>query len=202
MFHIYTVAVLCLAVTAESFYAASALAEPTCSARSHLMGSSSSTATRHCSSLSMSAAPSTAAPSTSKSLTQRIMEGIPSEQQAGGAGAATTYEALLRVDGGWEMLRSMKTGADAGPAPQFVKESNELLATAPAYDVVICGGTLGIFMATALQLKGWSVAVVERGALAGRQQEWNISEQGNKIGKLSRHVQIYSVLESSCVHYY
>eukprot|EP00953_Heterococcus_sp_UTEX-ZZ885_P013004 7436-Heterococcus_DN1.PRE.3 len=75
------------------------------------------------------------------------------------------------------MLRNMKTGADAGPAPQFVKESSELLATAPAYDVVICGGTLGIFMATALQLKGWNVAVVERGALAGRQQEWNISEQ-------------------------
>eukprot|EP00953_Heterococcus_sp_UTEX-ZZ885_P018261 10198-Heterococcus_DN1.PRE.1 len=180
MFYICRLAaVLCLALTADAFYAASALAEPTCSARSHLMGGSSSTANRRCSSLArMSAtAPSTAAPSTSKSLTQRIMEGIPSEQQAGGAGAATTYEALLRVDKGWEMLRNMKTGADAGPAPQFVKESSELLATAPAYDVVICGGTLGIFMATALQLKGWNVAVVERGALAGRQQEWNISEQ-------------------------
>jgi hypothetical protein len=179
MFHLCCLAaVLCLTARVDAFYTATPLVESTCSARPRLIGSSSA-APR----FSMSAAPSTTsttAPSSSKTLTQRIMESIPSEQQAGGAGAATTYEALLRVDKGWEMLRNMKTGADAGPAPQFVKESCEPLATAPVYDVVVCGGTLGIFMATALQLKGWSVAVVERGALAGRQQEWNISEQGNE----------------------
>ncbi|MGY6528784.1 MAG: NAD(P)/FAD-dependent oxidoreductase [Cyanobacterium sp.] len=43
------------------------------------------------------------------------------------------------------------------------------------FDVVICGGTLGIFLATTLTLKGYKVAVVEKGVLQGREQEWNIS---------------------------
>ena len=43
------------------------------------------------------------------------------------------------------------------------------------FDVVVCGGTLGIFVATALQLKGHDVCVVEGGTLQGREQEWNIS---------------------------
>ena len=42
---------------------------------------------------------------------------------------------------------------------------------------VVCGGTLGIFLAAALQLAGLRVAVVERGPLAGRAQEWNISRK-------------------------
>eukprot|EP00956_Cyclotella_meneghiniana_P043740 scaffold285663_cov139-Cyclotella_meneghiniana.AAC.2 len=43
------------------------------------------------------------------------------------------------------------------------------------YDVTVCGGTLGIFIALLLQLKGHRVAVVEAGKLMGREQEWNIS---------------------------
>ncbi|KAG2488611.1 hypothetical protein HYH03_012928 [Edaphochlamys debaryana] len=43
------------------------------------------------------------------------------------------------------------------------------------YDVVICGGTLGLFLATALQLKGWRVCIVEKRLVQGRNQEWNIS---------------------------
>ena len=44
------------------------------------------------------------------------------------------------------------------------------------YDVVVCGGTLGIFFAAALQLKGVKkIAVLEAGKLRGREQEWNIS---------------------------
>ena len=43
------------------------------------------------------------------------------------------------------------------------------------FDVVICGGTLGIFLATTLQQQGYKVAVIERGILQGRVQEWNIS---------------------------
>ena len=42
---------------------------------------------------------------------------------------------------------------------------------------VVCGGTLGIFLAAALQLAGLRVAVVERGPLVGRAQEWNISRK-------------------------
>jgi hypothetical protein len=41
--------------------------------------------------------------------------------------------------------------------------------------VIVCGGTLGIFIAYALQLKGLNVCVVEGGKLQGREQEWNIS---------------------------
>lgn len=51
------------------------------------------------------------------------------------------------------------------------------LPSAPTFDVVVCGGTLGIFMATALQRKGFKVCVVERGPLQGRAQEWNISRK-------------------------
>lgn len=43
------------------------------------------------------------------------------------------------------------------------------------WDVVICGGTLGILLGTALVKQGWRVALLERGALRGRQQEWNTS---------------------------
>ena len=45
------------------------------------------------------------------------------------------------------------------------------------FDVIVCGGTLGIFIATALQRRGWSVVVVEQGLLRGRVQEWNISRR-------------------------
>lgn len=41
--------------------------------------------------------------------------------------------------------------------------------------MAVCGGTLGIFLACALQQAGLRVAVLERGPLRGRAQEWNIS---------------------------
>lgn len=49
----------------------------------------------------------------------------------------------------------MKTGEEAGPAPTYVTESDEPLGEeeGPAFDVVVCGGTLGIFVATALQMR-------------------------------------------------
>lgn len=110
-----------------------------------------------------------------KSLTQRVMERVPSEVQAGGAGGTSTYDGLLRCDEAWKNLRNMKTGEAAGPAPEFVREGLAPLPADATYDVVVCGGTLGIFVATALQLRGHRVAVVERGPLVGRRQEWNIS---------------------------
>ncbi len=39
------------------------------------------------------------------------------------------------------------------------------------------GGTLGILLAAALQKQGWKVALIERGILRGREQEWNISRE-------------------------
>jgi lycopene cyclase CruP len=45
------------------------------------------------------------------------------------------------------------------------------------FDVLICGGTLGILIGTALQQKGWKVAILEQGKLQGRAQEWNVSRR-------------------------
>ncbi|GAQ77784.1 Hypothetical protein KFL_000030600 [Klebsormidium nitens] len=122
----------------------------------------------------------------SQSLTQRIMEATEGrDSQTGGAGGAVSYAALKRADQNWARIRTMKTGREAGPAPETVKErrgswrdvgtsGQENLGV---YDVVVCGGTLGVFLATALQLRGKRVAIVERGVLMGRAQEWNISKQ-------------------------
>jgi len=66
----------------------------------------------------------------------------------------------------WKKLRDQLASAD-----EKSKQGENYLD----FDVVICGGTLGIFIATALQLKGHSVCVVEGGKLQGREQEWNIS---------------------------
>jgi flavin-dependent dehydrogenase len=111
-----------------------------------------------------------------QSQTQRIMEEMTSrQQQATGAGGATTYEALQRADKIWKGIREMPTGDAAGPAPQFVREVSQPLGVVPGYDVVVCGGTLGILAATALQKKGLKVAVIEQGLLRGREQEWNVS---------------------------
>ncbi len=55
-----------------------------------------------------------------------------------------------------------------------VKVSQELLNHLD-FDIVISGGTLGILLATALQKLGWRVALIEKGILRGRSQEWNIS---------------------------
>ena len=41
-----------------------------------------------------------------------------------------------------------------GPGPQFVREVDQPLLAPPQFDVVMCGGTLGIFLACALQLSG------------------------------------------------
>jgi len=47
----------------------------------------------------------------------------------------------------------------------------------PQFDAVVCGGTLGIFAASAILARDPSlrVAVIERSALRGRDQDWNIA---------------------------
>ena len=49
------------------------------------------------------------------------------------------------------------------------------------FDVLVLGGTLGIFLAAALALRGKRVAVIERNQLRGRDQEWNISRADMKV---------------------
>jgi len=60
--------------------------------------------------------------------------------------------------------------------PTLVKESQEPLGCVD-WDVVVCGGTLGILIACALVGRGFRVALLERGILRGRDQEWNISRK-------------------------
>ena len=137
---------------------------------------------------------------TFKSRTQRIMEKTSSAAQASGAGGSSTYEAFLRADENWSRLKaskafeydinnlnSIQNGVPSPPT--FVTDDGgkgnpkcweklriQSEASTPLdYDVTVCGGTLGIFIALSLQLQGHRVAVVEAGKLMGREQEWNIS---------------------------
>ncbi|KAF5842876.1 hypothetical protein DUNSADRAFT_4335 [Dunaliella salina] len=129
------------------------------------------------------------APSTSTATkTEQMLRDLDSRQQtsqAGGAGGSTTWEGLLRADSIWSALRNKPVGEAAGPPPCFVVESQQPLPSqeqlkeqgVAVHDIVVCGGTLGIFVATTLAKRGWNVAVVERGPLKGRVQEWNVSRK-------------------------
>ncbi|NJR52300.1 MAG: FAD-binding oxidoreductase [Leptolyngbyaceae cyanobacterium CSU_1_3] len=92
-------------------------------------------------------------------LTEQILAQLPGDALGG----------LRRTDELWRSLR-----ANTLPVSTVVQESDEWLETVD-WDVVICGGTLGILLGAALAQKGWRVALLERGILRGRAQEWNIS---------------------------
>ncbi|KAF6159123.1 hypothetical protein GIB67_032740 [Kingdonia uniflora] len=116
------------------------------------------------------------------SRTQRIMESISIGSEVGGAGGASSYSALKRLDQLWSSICSAET---ASPKPRDVVSSSpgsfRLSDFADkdieTFDVLVCGGTLGIFVATALSVKGLRVGIVEKNLLQGREQEWNISKK-------------------------
>ena len=139
-----------------------------------------------------------------KMLSQRMMEKASSTGQTGGAGGTSTWEGFVRAEENWARLKQSRefsynptllrqTQEGIPPPIKFVvddgaagnpkawarlrEQSEQAMDGKPKldYDVIVCGGTLGIFVATALKLKGHSVLVVEAGKLRGRQQEWNIS---------------------------
>jgi lycopene cyclase CruP len=82
---------------------------------------------------------------------------------------ADTFANLERVDKMWQNLRHGRV-----PRREMVVSSDEYLKTIDV-EIAIAGGTLGIILAAALQQRGLQVAVIERGELKGRAQEWNIS---------------------------
>ncbi|XP_049934620.1 uncharacterized protein LOC116257203 isoform X3 [Nymphaea colorata] len=122
---------------------------------------------------------STATPS----RTQRIMETISlAGQGAGGAGGSYSYDALKRLDKLWLSICSSKP--ENFKPSEVVKRldgsfwySNDEKEISDKFDVLVCGGTLGVFIATALSLRGLKVGIVERDMVKGREQEWNISEK-------------------------
>lgn len=95
------------------------------------------------------------------SLTEEILSQLPGDILSG----------LRRTD---RLLTSIREGNMA--VPTVVNQSDEVLAKLD-WDVVICGGTLGILIGCTLAQLGWRVALIERGILRGRDQEWNISRQ-------------------------
>ena len=95
------------------------------------------------------------------SHTQKILQSLP----------GNPYLGLQRADALWHNYRHSKI-----PVPDVVSTQSEPLELAgDPYDVVICGGTLGIMLGATLARHGWRVALLERNILKGREQEWNIS---------------------------
>ena len=109
--------------------------------------------------------------SMSESLTERLMATLPEEEQTGGAGGQSTYQSLLGFNAAWEKLKQGEVAR-----PRQIVSPGATPATAD-YDVVVVGGNLGILLATALAVRGLRVAVVEAGALRGRNQDWNASRK-------------------------
>ncbi|KAJ4835336.1 hypothetical protein Tsubulata_044464 [Turnera subulata] len=116
------------------------------------------------------------------SRTQRIMESIAVSGEVGGAGGAYSYNALKRLDQIWSSICSAQTVLEE--PKQVVSTSSGVSSdsypteeSTDRFDVLVCGGTLGIFLATALSAKGLRVGIVEKNILKGREQEWNISRK-------------------------
>lgn len=87
-----------------------------------------------------------------------------------------SYANLQAADKAWHDLCHNRSGVL--PPRQVIQEMRTPLPDSPSlvrYDIVVLGGTLGIFLATALLMRGHSVLVLERNRLQGRDQDWNIS---------------------------
>lgn len=82
-----------------------------------------------------------------------------------------TLDNLRRADRLWESYKTRSR-----PVPNVITTAEDPVDD-PEWDGVICGGTLGIMLGAALVKKGWRVALIERGMLRGRDQEWNISRK-------------------------
>jgi lycopene cyclase CruP len=78
-------------------------------------------------------------------------------------------ERLQRADQFWSALRlgTINIKQVVSNSPTDIGQTDT--------DIIISGGTLGILLGAALQQRGWSVTLIERGILRGREQEWNIS---------------------------
>ncbi|MEN9233946.1 MAG: hypothetical protein Q6J18_05900 [Gloeomargarita sp. DG02_3_bins_56] len=97
------------------------------------------------------------------------------------------WQQLQRAERAWSALKKQEAmtalpvgGAGRGTWTEEPSRRLPLVETRAVlepidWDVVIAGGTLGLLLGLGLRQKGYRVAVVERGRLQGRRQEWNIS---------------------------
>ncbi|PSF37256.1 FAD-dependent oxidoreductase [Aphanothece hegewaldii CCALA 016] len=98
------------------------------------------------------------------SLTEQFLRQIPGQ----------TLDYLRFADQRWSYERNDDSNVVSVP---LVVENSNISVGEKNYDVIICGGTLGILLAAALQRQGWRICLIEKGILRGRDQEWNISRQ-------------------------
>lgn len=96
-------------------------------------------------------------------LTETLTEGMLSPL------AGNPLHGVRQVDKRWRQLRT------GGLQAQSVIQQQDDALGHTDWDVVICGGTLGVMLAAGLAMRGHRVALLERGELKGRIQEWNIS---------------------------
>lgn len=94
-------------------------------------------------------------------LTEQMLADLPGDPLVG----------LERAEALWLRYRT-----DNLPETQVIHQATTPLESV-AWDVVICGGTLGVLVGAGLAQRGWRVAILERGRLQGRAQEWNISRR-------------------------
>jgi len=85
--------------------------------------------------------------------------------------SADIFKGLCKSD---ELLNGLRNNTN--PVPTIVTESSQPLGEVD-WDVLICGGTLGIIIGSAIAKRGLKVALLERQILRGRKQEWNISRK-------------------------
>ncbi|KAK6141191.1 hypothetical protein DH2020_025074 [Rehmannia glutinosa] len=100
------------------------------------------------------------------------MESIPVSGEVGGAGGAYSYNALKRLDGLWSSICSASPVVQepqqvVSNVPGLFRESEKAEKCTDMFDVLVCGGTLGIFIAAALSCKGLRVGIVEKSVLRG-----------------------------------
>lgn len=109
-------------------------------------------------------------PGPAPSRTQMIMDKISSGEEVGGAGGAYSYNALKRLDQIWSSICEAQSDSKVpevvtrvqGPLVDYdLGDGSEI------FDVLVCGGTLGIFVATALSYKGLRVGIIERNIIKG-----------------------------------
>lgn len=108
-----------------------------------------------------------------------------------------TLKMLDVSDAFWREMRTRGPEAEARPVPAVVRRSPGVMGAEPDFDVVVCGGTMGIIAALALQRRGHRVCVVERRLLEGRTQEWNTSR--HELHSLAREGLLAEAELEACV---